>query len=114
MADRTTPLSVNRELNIESQVHPLVLASRFVGKLQKGTATPSVKNVERWICQNSAPITVTNFLDGQEGQEIVLLGDGQTTVANNANIVTTTGGNLLLSANVVYEFIKMNGVWYRS
>jgi hypothetical protein len=88
-----------------------VLPIRFVGELTVGAANPSVLNVERWKAANTGAINVTDFIDGQEGQEIKILGDGFTTVNHNVNIKTNTGANKLLAANKVYTFTRFGTLW---
>lgn len=73
--------------------------------------TPSVLNIERLVFQNSGATTVTNFADGQEGQLIHVVGDGQTTLDNGTYIATRSGSDILLSSGTVYSFMFVNGVW---
>lgn len=88
-----------------------LLPKNPVDKFKPTDTTPSVLNCLNWICKNTGAITVTNFDDGAEGQSIKVLGDGFTTVANNAFIKTNTGANKLLVANKVYRFTLFAGVW---
>lgn len=88
-----------------------VLPFYYIGKLKKGSVTPSVKNTERWDCVNTGAVTITNFLDGQPGQTLYLLGDGFTTIANNTKLAPNTGAAKLLAANKLYVFQLRNGVW---
>lgn len=81
---------------------------RFVA----GATTPTVEAHNVWIANSIAPVTITNFLKGAFGQNIYILGDGFTTIANNANIKTNTGANKLLATNMFYMFTFFNGVWY--
>jgi hypothetical protein len=83
----------------------------YIGKLTKGSVTPSVKNCERWDCINTGAVTITKFLDGQAGQTLYLLGDGFTTIANNSKLAPNTGAAKLLAANKLYMFQLRNGVW---
>ena len=99
------------QINIEAQTQSFVLPTRFVGKLTKLSTTPSVKNVEGWITQNTAPITILNFVDGQLGQELKILGDGFTSVANNTTIKNNTGATKLLAIGKAYTFTLFDGVW---
>lgn len=80
-------------------------------KFEATDTTPSVLNNKHWIANNTGAVTVTQFDDGAEAQEIAILGEGQTTVANNANIKTNTGANKLLAANKVYRFTRFNSIW---
>jgi len=77
----------------------------------RGNVTPSVLNKTRLIFLNPDVVIVTNILDAQEGQVIYLLGDGFTTIANNANIKTRTAANRLLANGLVYVFVYMNAQW---
>ena len=86
---------------------PVELPQKFIAT----DTTPSVKNHRKWIANNAGATTVTQFDDGQNGQEIKILGDGFTTVANNANIKTNTAANKLLAANKVYTFVKFGTLW---
>lgn len=72
------------------------------------STTPKVSNLRIIYFKNTAPLTVTNFVGGAEGQSIQLRGDAQTTIANNTNIVTNTGANKLLQLNLVYRFTLFN------
>lgn len=86
---------------------PDVSSSRF-----DGSTTPSVSNVTGFLAGASTPITITNFLKGSDWQTISILGDGNTTISNNANIKTNTGANKLLAANKIYRFTCISNVWY--
>lgn len=73
--------------------------------------TPSVLNLLRIKFNNSVAVTVTDFLDGQDGQQITILGDGKTTLQHNTNINTITGNDYLLAVNTTYLFTYYDGVW---
>ncbi len=83
-----------------------------IGQFNKLDTTPDVKNGEFWKCINVVGTTVTQFDNGYEGQALSILGEGFTTIANNANIKTNTGANKLLAANKVYRFTRFNKIWY--
>lgn len=101
------------EMIFESLVRFRILPFKGYDTLKIGSTTPSVENLETWIAKNTgAALTVTNFTNGADAQVIYILGDGFTTVANNANIKTNTGANKLLLANLVYSFHYINNVWY--
>ncbi len=101
---------------VEVSERRLLLPTTFVGKLIAGNTTPSVKNVERWKAVNIAPVSVTDFLDGQDGQELLILGDGFTTLVYDSTklVPSTAPANLLLVANAVYNFIRFDNVWYET
>jgi hypothetical protein len=88
---------------------------RFVSKIQPNLATPSVKDLEHIILSHAIATTVTNFKNGRDGQPLnVVSTNGNATIANNANIVTNTGANKLLTTNLVYRFhyLKATGKWH--
>lgn len=85
---------------------PDVNNSRFT------SVTPNVANISFVLAGAIAPITITNLLKGSDFQSLGILGDGFTTMANNANIKTNTGANKLLAANKVYRFTHIDNVWY--
>lgn len=73
-------------------------------------ATPSVLNNTKIVFSNSSPTDVTNLREAQEGQTVFLIGDGNTTLKNNANLVL--GADLLLQNNKVTILTFRNGAWY--
>jgi hypothetical protein len=84
-----------------------------VAKLIKGQTEPSVKDCERFIAHNTAPVSIDYFKDGQSGQLIYILGDGQTSVVYDANKIDAAGGvTHLLSNGEVYAFLNIAGIWY--
>lgn len=89
------------------------LPREFAGTFTPGDTTPSVKDIRVWS-GGGAVVTVIDFDDGAESQIIYIRGDGTTTIANNANIVTNTGANKLLTNNLIYIFVHIGGVWYES
>lgn len=105
------PERVTSEKVVEAPQTHLSLDRAFVRRLTKTDTTPSVRNTELCLTQNTGAVTVTDFLDGAEGQHLYILGDGHTTVADNTKIFTNTGANKLLAADLFYHFIRFNGVW---
>ena len=87
-----------------------ILPKKFISTLT-ASATPSIHNVEIWKSP-ATPVTVTNFLNGAEGQSLYILGNGNATITNNASIKTSTGANKVLAANKVYHFKLIDAVWY--
>lgn len=106
------PESVTKEVISETAAVPAVLEKRFVGKIKKLSTTPDVQNIEHWDAQNAGPVNITNFMNGQDGQHLYLLGDGQTTLVHGTKIFNNTGANKLLAANKVYHYVKRSGSWY--
>ena len=102
---------VRGEVNVEAPMSFAVLPKAFKSKFRAGDTTPSVLNVEIWEGSGSA-VSITNFDNGQEGQRIVVLGDGTTTVVHNSSLIrTNTGSNKLLTTGFVFRFTRFNDVW---
>lgn len=78
--------------------------------LANGTA-PSVLNQTKLKLTNTAPTTITNFLEGQEGQTIFVVGDGQSTVTHGTNIFTNSAASKLLLDGSVYILTLIDGEW---
>lgn len=84
--------------------------------LKLSDTTPSVRDARTCVAKNPSPVSVTRFDDGQEGQIIEVLGDGQTTIvhysggisaANGMKIRTLTAANTLLVSGTMYKFVCM-------
>ncbi len=57
--------------------------------------------------------TITDFDDGFEGLEIVVIAEHSLTITDGTNIFTPTGGNLSMNATDVLELIqKADNKWY--
>lgn len=67
------------------------------------TTTPSAFNGQDLFSNDGVVRTVTDFTGGAIGQSISIRGDGNLTIANNANIKTNTAANKLLAANKIYR-----------
>lgn len=90
-------------------VLPFVASDTF-----KNTATPNVFGRAVFKASGSV-VTITNFLNGSDGQTIRIIGDGTTTIQNNTNIITNPAGtDIVLNSNVVYRFtyLKSTETWY--
>lgn len=75
--------------------------------------TPDVSNAAtgNFATANSAPTTITNFLNGYTGQEIrVLANDANTTIQHNASINLQGGVNATLGAAAIITLRKMD-IW---
>lgn len=79
-----------------------------------GDTTPSVDNNDNWYWNNpAAPIEVTQFDDGLEGQTItVCTNAAKVTIRNNANIVNQNLADRVLITNRPYRYQKRFGIWY--
>ncbi len=87
-----------------------VLSDKTI-QTSKGIAVPNVSGLNMLVFNSTTPQNVTNFMGGADGQNLKVIGDGQTTVKNNTTIKTNVFGDKLLLA-VCYEFIYYNGIWY--
>lgn len=76
-----------------------------------GTGIISVLNTNRVRLRNTGAQLLNTFTNGQQGQEIKVLGDGFTTAVNSTSIRTNTGANKLLAANRVYTFTLFDASW---
>lgn len=97
----------------EGQRKSFHMGEQFVGQFNNGDATPRVQDVECWIC-GSGVVTITDFLFGQNGQTIRLLGNANTTIQNGTKIKTNTGADKTLADNIVYRFTRFNNTWYEA
>lgn len=102
---RTEPIVFNTTVQFN------ILPTKQLGTFPKTVTTPYVTNLETWKFVNIGAVTVTNFLNGSTVQTIKILGDGNTTIANNTTILTNTGANKLLAVNKVYRFTLFGSVW---
>lgn len=100
---------VEKEQIFEQPVTLLRLQKRFLNTLVG--ATPDVLNKEFWRSHDAAT-SVTAFTRGQPGQELRILGNGNTTLVYGATIKTNTGVDKLLLADIVYRLTYFEGVWY--
>lgn len=78
---------------------------------QASATTISTLNTTRIKLQNTGAVTVTSLLQGQQGQNVLVLGDGFTSFAVSGNITTTTGATKLLAASTVYSFTFIGTKW---
>lgn len=112
MNDKIRPEQISRELQIEAPQKHLILPNYFTGQFPRGVTTPVANNVERWHFENTSPVSVTDFLEGQNGQRLYLLGDGQTTLIHNVNKIWLFGeANKLLQLGKVTYLVRMKNVW---
>ncbi|EHP39437.1 hypothetical protein OR16_31799 [Cupriavidus basilensis OR16] len=88
-------------------------AARVVGTA--GDTTPNVGNISfLQIPTNATPYTVTNFLNGVDGQVLLLLfSDANCTVQNNANIqLKRTNADFVGVAGKTLRLVRGAGAWY--
>ena len=97
------PVRITSEQHFEAPRTDLVLPKRFVGRMPKKATTVSVKDVEHWMTQNTEAVTITDFTNGQEGQDLYILGDGFTTLTHGTNIFLIGTANLLLAVNKLVQ-----------
>jgi len=77
-----------------------------------GDATPAVNKGNSFQTANVGATTITDFDGGSDGQVIFLkVNDANTTIADNANINTQTGGNFIASSGDRTAFFSYSGVW---
>lgn len=77
-----------------------------------GAATPDVTGFRWGKTANTAATTITDLINGHEGQVLALLvSDANTTIQNNASIVTASGADITPAAGTTLEFIRIDGAW---
>lgn len=77
-------------------------------------ATPSVTTGNVFVTANNSSTIITNFTGGVNSQSIkVICGDTNTTIQNNANIVISSGRNIMCSLNLANMFVynESAGKW---
>src|SRR5258708_35410706 len=100
MADITQgDANVKQSIDVQTRVN-----KRFVSKMPINAVVLKVADLEHIITNNAIATTVTNMTGGRDGQPLnILANDANTTLANNANIVTSTDANKLLVQCRVYR-----------
>ena len=107
------PFRVEDEVRFDAAPAFAALDKRSFSTIQKAAVTPSVKNCEFWQAQNTGAVTITNFIDGQPGQRLYILGDGQTTLQHGTKMFMQGGADLLLAASRMYLLVYLNSAWYQ-
>lgn len=74
--------------------------------------TPSVGVGQLFVFANAGATSVTNFDDGGDGQEILIRGDGNTTLIHNASLLKLKGAvNVAPGVDGVLRLRRIGGVW---
>lgn len=112
--DNKPPVNIQTTETIQQAPTTQYVADKsFATKFKLNSATPGEQNVTVYQTNSTNPTTITNFLLGQDSNSITILAaDGNTTIANNANIKTNTGADKLLTQNMVYRFTLFGLIWY--
>ncbi|WP_253194413.1 hypothetical protein [Burkholderia cenocepacia] len=78
-----------------------VWSNGFVGT----SSTPGVTGISKLTANYASPTMLTNLVGGIDGQSVrIIATNGNCTIANNANIQTTTGGNVVMASGQVLTF----------
>jgi hypothetical protein len=104
-------LRIADSVRFEGTVVFAELPEQPIEEVEVGELTPNVLNITRLHFSNTTKTVLTNFLNGQEGQEIILLGEGYTEVANNANIVNHSASDVKLTNGAAHKWCYMLGKW---
>ncbi|QDZ07446.1 hypothetical protein FPZ24_08105 [Sphingomonas panacisoli] len=101
-ATRTNP-------NIVDQVPGQLLTGVYTA----GSTTPSVAGgIERFVITNASATTITNFLGGVDGQQIMLtFTDSNTTLQYNTNLRLPSASNIVGALRRTVVLVKSSGVW---
>jgi hypothetical protein len=105
------PQFVNETTVFNSPVSFNILPRRNIDKFPLAATIINANNIEHFTTHNTGAVTVTEFTKGTRGQEITLLGDDNTTIQENASIITNIG-DILLEAGHVYKFVNFDEIWY--
>ena len=63
---------------------------------------------------HSGATTITDMVNGQQGQTVRIIGNVNITMQNNAAIKNNTGADKVLASNRIYTYTRDNGVWYEA
>jgi len=73
---------------------------------------PAVTNYSAVRTANTGATTYTNFREGRNGQIlIIIVGDANSTIQNNSNIVTRSGSNITCTNGATYTFYFDGSKW---
>jgi len=74
--------------------------------------TPNVRNLKKILYSTASPIAVTDFTNGEGGQELfVFASQGNVTITAGSTIDTKTGGDIALGNREIAHFIKQGSRW---
>ena len=74
--------------------------------------TPSVGVGQLFVFANAGATNVTNFDDGGNGQEILVRGNGNTTLVHNASLLKLRGAaNVTPGVDGVLTLRRIAGIW---
>lgn len=87
--------------------------SEPIGAFADADTTPSVARKRVWQEANTGATSITAFVDGQVGQEIVILfTTANTTIVDGANLHLSGGANFVSTADDVLVLIFDGTSWY--
>lgn len=87
--------------------------ARHIGTYTAGDTTPSVANGVTYMrIANASPVTITNFDDGVEGQELTLVFDDANTTVNRANAVLDGGANFVSTQYDTLTLVRGPNYWH--
>jgi len=104
-------LRIADPVRFEGTVQFSELPEQPLEEVEPGVVIVDALNKTRFHFSNTTKTVITNFLYGQEGQEIILLGEGHTEVANNANIVNHSSSAIKLTNGAAHKWCYMPGKW---
>lgn len=86
--------------------------SNLVGYNSDTNATPNVYGAAFMRISNGSATTITNFLNGVEGQTLLLVfGNSNTTIQRSANILLVGGVNYTSGSNQTLQLVFTNNAW---
>lgn len=79
----------------------------FVG----ATSTPDVRGRSLLFANYSSPTTITNMLNGIDGQQLSVVSDNTNcTIQDNTNIITISGSDIVMAENSAVQFVYSEGL----
>lgn len=98
---------------LDGQLRDNVLSVSFAD----GDTTPSVASLTRGrigTTANNSATTITTFDNGVDGQQLQIVVDANTTIANGSGISTPDGLSFTPSSPRLCTFVRSAGTWYMS
>lgn len=82
------------------------------GTYTNGSTTPSVAGVSFLVISNSSPTTITNFINGVQGQVIYLLFEDSNTTVDRSNAYLNNSTNFVSSSADTLVLLYRAPYWY--
>jgi hypothetical protein len=82
--------------------------------LTDNSATPSVTRAGLYLASNTSATNITNFIDGAEGQVLMIVAtNGNTTLVNSASLRLAGAANKTMLTRDSIQLVKQSSTWYQ-